>query len=182
MVHAGGADSKVSEGRQNVKQSPVQEFRRQGEMCRQCGALCWREVKGKVQVLLVTSRDTGRWVIPKGWLIPGLDEPGSAAREAWEEAGVKGDIAPEPLGWFIYDKVLSRDGPVPDAVPCTVAVFALKVDDLARRFPEASQRRLRWFSVAKAAQKVDEPGLQALIAGFAALHAPPRPAKPAKGA
>lgn len=172
-----GVGSGLSEGGQNVKQAPVKDFRRESEMCRQCGALCWREVKGKVQVLLVTSRDTGRWVIPKGWLIPGLDEAGSAAREAWEEAGVKGTIAPEPLGWFIYDKVLSRDTPVPDVVSCTVSVFALQVDDLARRFPEASQRKQRWFSAAKAAQKVDEPGLRALIAGFAALKAPTRPAK-----
>ncbi|MEN9850080.1 MAG: hypothetical protein RL128_243, partial [Pseudomonadota bacterium] len=59
----------------------------------QYGALCWRMHRGKVEVLLITSRDTGRWVIPKGWPIDGLAPAQTAAREAWEEAGVEGDIA-----------------------------------------------------------------------------------------
>ena len=67
----------------------------------QYGALCWRMHRGKVEVLLITSRDTGRWVIPKGWPIAGLAPAETAAREAWEEAGVEGDIADDGLGNII---------------------------------------------------------------------------------
>ena len=73
----------------------------------QSAALCWRMHKGRVQVLLITSRDTGRWVIPKGWPMTGLSSAAAAAREAWEEAGVEGKVQETVLGTFVYDK-LSR--------------------------------------------------------------------------
>lgn len=128
----------------------------------QYAALCWRRQGKEVQVLLITSRDTGRWVIPKGWPIKGLGPAEAAAREAWEEAGVRGRAVPDCLGVYSYDK--RRDDKPP--VPCLVAVYALEVDALDTTFPEAGQRRLKWFAPAKAARKVDEPELRALLEGF----------------
>jgi 8-oxo-dGTP pyrophosphatase MutT (NUDIX family) len=129
----------------------------------QFGALCWRRADTGIEVLLITSRDTGRWVIPKGWPIDGLGPAGSAAREAWEEAGVKGDLAQQPVGFFSYDKGIAPD----ETLPCVVSVFPLHVTSLADRFPERKERRRKWFSPEKAARKVAEPELQCLLTDLA---------------
>ena len=136
----------------------------------QCAALCWRHGPGGVEVLLVTSRETGRWVIPKGWPVPGLPETAGAAREAWEEAGARGEIGAQCLGVYPYDKVLDRAGAAPLAVPCMVAVYPMQVTGLRKDFPEASERRTKWFAQEKAARKVVEPELAALISGFRPLN------------
>ena len=113
----------------------------------------------------MTSRETCRWVIPKGWPVEGLPPTDGAAREAWEEAGVQGAIGAECLGVYSYDKVLDRAGQA-QAVPCVVAVYPMQVTTLRKDFPEASERRTKWFTPEKAARKVLEPELAALIAGF----------------
>ena len=118
-------------------------------------------------MLLVTSRDTGRWIIPKGWPIAGLEPYQTALREAWEEAGVRGQAEPLCLGLFSYLKVMGPD----QMIPCVVSVYAVKVTRLRDRFPERKQRLRKWFSPHKAADKVDEPALRALLAAFA----PPGP-------
>ncbi len=114
----------------------------------------------------MTSRETGRWVIPKGWPVDGLPETEGAAREAWEEAGVRGQIGEVCLGVYSYDKVMDRAGDAPQAVPCVVAVYPMQVTNLRRDFPEAAERRIKWFAQVKAARKVAEPELAALITGF----------------
>lgn len=131
-----------------------------GEECRvQYGAVCWRMHRGKVEVLLITSRDTGRWVIPKGWPILGLTPADTAAREAWEEAGVEGEVLADELGAFGYDKAL---GPR-RFQPCSVQVFGLRVAELKDKFPERKERRRKWFAFEKAARKVAEPELRQLL-------------------
>lgn len=132
----------------------------------QYGAICWRLEDGEVQVLLITSRDTGRWVIPKGWHVPGLTPEASAAREAFEEAGVKGEVSDTSLGNFSYDKALCRTPGREARVACVVAVFPLQVRQLASRFPERGQRKRKWFAPDKAARRVAEPELRALLANF----------------
>lgn len=132
----------------------------------QFAALCWRIKGSDLQVLLITSRDTGRWVIPKGWPMSDLQPEKAAAREAWEEAGVKGIVTPVPLGAFAYNKALSRKHGQEVEVPCVVTVYPLQVDRLAKKYPEVGQRVRKWFSPAKAAQLVDEPELAELIAAF----------------
>lgn len=133
----------------------------------QYGALCWRAGREGIEVLLITSRDTGRWVIPKGWPIDGLSPEASAAREAWEEAGVEGQADTHCLGLYSYDKGLGRgEGPKRQTVPCVVAVYPLQVSALAGSFPEEKQRRRKWFRPRKAARKVAEPELQALLANL----------------
>ena len=128
----------------------------------QYGAICWRMHRGKVEVLLITSRDTGRWVIPKGWPVTGLTPAGSAAREAWEEAGVEGVITETGIGLFRYDKLMSPQA----ALPCQVEVFALRVARLKDKFPERGERRRKWFPAEKAARKVAEPELRHLLANL----------------
>ena len=128
----------------------------------QFGALCWRMHGGQPEVLLITSRDTGRWIIPKGWPIDGLTPEAAAAREAWEEAGVTGEISATSVGLYRYSKALTADR----SVPCLVAVYPLRVGKLAKRYPEVGQRRRKWFPADKAAKKVDEPELREILAGF----------------
>ncbi|MEO5621457.1 MAG: NUDIX hydrolase [Cypionkella sp.] len=125
----------------------------------QYGAMCWRMHRGKIEVLLITSRDTGRWVIPKGWPMNGREASEAAAQEAWEEAGVRGEVTADSLGIFGYDKVL---GPK-KAVACQVEVFPLRVHELQDNFPERKQRRRKWFAAKKAATKVNEPELRQLL-------------------
>ncbi len=132
----------------------------------QSAALCWRKHRGEMQVLLVTSRETGRWVIPKGWPIAGLSAAETAAREALEEAGVIGKVRAVAVGCYGYHKVLDRATPAPLTLPCSVTVFALRVTELRGRYREVGLRKRKWFAQANAAAKVDESDLQVLIAGF----------------
>ncbi|WP_050526150.1 NUDIX hydrolase [Pseudorhodobacter aquimaris] len=132
----------------------------------QFGALCWRIGKNGAEVLLISSRETGRWVIPKGWPMKGRSGAEAAAIEAWEEAGVKGRIAGDVLGRFTYNKVLNRDTKKEHAQACTVDVFPLEVAKLETEFPEQRQRRRKWFAPQDAARKVREAGLKALLTAF----------------
>jgi 8-oxo-dGTP pyrophosphatase MutT (NUDIX family) len=133
-----------------------------GHVATQVGALCYRIKDGTPQVLLVTSRGTRRWVIPKGWPMAGLSDPEAAAREAWEEAGVRGRVSLSVIGLYGYVKT----GPDEGDRPCVVAVFPLKVKSVARSFPERRDRQRRWFSPAEAAGLVQEPELQQILARF----------------
>jgi 8-oxo-dGTP pyrophosphatase MutT (NUDIX family) len=132
----------------------------------QSAALCWRKRRGELQVLLVTSRETGRWIIPKGWPIAGLSDAETAAREALEEAGVIGKLRPVALGTYGYDKVVDRATPAAQALSCLVTVFALRVTELRSRYREVSLRKRKWFACDAAAAKVDEADLKALIGAF----------------
>jgi 8-oxo-dGTP pyrophosphatase MutT (NUDIX family) len=113
---------------------------------------------GVVKVLLVTSRETGRWVIPKGWTSKRLKDFEAAAREAKQEAGVEGRITTRAIGQYRYFKRefgLER--------PIKVAVYLLAVKRQSKRWPESRERLRVWFSAAEAAAKVDEPELSRLI-------------------
>jgi 8-oxo-dGTP pyrophosphatase MutT (NUDIX family) len=126
-------------------------------------ALCCRGAGDETEVLLITSRGTGRWIIPKGWPISGLDAREAALREAWEEAGVaRGVAAGEALGSYTYDKML--DGGL--ALPVETLVFPVRVEEMAADFPEAHQRRRAWVSPREAANMVKEPGLQSILRGL----------------
>lgn len=130
------------------------------EAAAQVAALCWRLHKGRTQVLMVTSRDTGRWVLPKGWPIKGLTPEAAAAREAWEEAGVEGKVSGLSIGHYGYEKL--RPGSA--ALPCRVDVFPLRVQSLKSAFPERKERRRKWFGAVEAAVLVAEADLRALLA------------------
>lgn len=130
----------------------------------QVAALCVRQKRDRPEVLLITSRGTHRWILPKGWPHKGTGEPGSALAEAWEEAGVKRAVAsPEPLGR--YRAVKREDSGLER--PCDVIVFRVDVRQLVDDYPESGQRKRLWVSPEEAAEKVDEPGLKAILRDFA---------------
>jgi 8-oxo-dGTP pyrophosphatase MutT (NUDIX family) len=123
-------------------------------------ALCHRGKGVDRQYLLITSRDTGRWVIPKGWPIRGLRANETALQEAWEEAGVKGSAeASEPVGTFTYNKRQSNGMDV----PVETLVYSVAVDYLEEEFPEASERKRRWVDANAAADLVNETELKTLF-------------------
>ena len=127
----------------------------------QIAALCWRKRKGAVEVLLVTSRETRRWVIPKGWPMEGLADFNAARREAFEEAGVEGRMRREPIGQYFYEKRGKKE-----VLPVTVTVYALEVVKKLKSWPEAKQRERSWFSPHDAMLRVAEPGLKDILSTF----------------
>lgn len=126
----------------------------------QVAALCYRGKGPDMEVLLVTSRDTGRWIIPKGWPISGLKTSEAALQEAWEEAGVRNSKAPQqPIGTYTYDKVMRAGLPV----PVETLVFPVDVKELSSEFPESSQRKRQWVSPEQAADLVREGELKEIL-------------------
>lgn len=142
----------VSTGRPLIQQIAALPYRTEGS-----GA------DVSVRVMLVTSRGTGRWVVPKGNGMTGIEGHAAAAIEAEEEAGVKGLVCPVPLGTYRYRKRKGSGA----SLMVDVDVFPLAVTDELVAWKEASQRERRWFTLAEAAEKVDEPDLRELMRSFA---------------
>ena len=116
--------------------------------------------QGKMQVLLLTSRGTCRWVIPKGWLIRRLSPWATAAREAYEEAGLEGTIVSEtPIGRYVYDKDIGSGV----HARVEVGVFLLRVSRQLENWPEQAERETQWFDPEQAADLVSESGLAAIL-------------------
>ncbi|HYW17041.1 MAG TPA: NUDIX hydrolase [Allosphingosinicella sp.] len=118
-----------------------------------------RSAGGGLEVLLITSRETRRWVVPRGNPIPGKSPAESAAQEAYEEAGIIGPVEPEAFGEYSYEK-RRRFG---IAVPAVVHLFRMKVDEERDDWPEKNQRERRWFAAEEAAAAVHEDELARLI-------------------
>lgn len=146
-----------------IKQPPLTlHGARKGEVRTQFAALCYRFRQGKVQILLITSRGSKRWIVPKGWPMEGKTPSASALIEAWEEAGVIGKAADTCLGVYSYGKRYEEA----DDLACLAMLYPVEVTSLAKKFPESGQRRRRWVSRKKAAQLVAEPDLARMIRGF----------------
>ena len=129
---------------------------------RQVAALPWRQGENGLEVMMITSRETRRWVIPKGGRMVGKTDPQAAAQEAYEEAGVQGDVMGAPIGWFRYGKRLKSG-----RVQATIAsVYPLEVFIQLGAWPEDAQRERRWMSTEDAAAVVDEVELAELIRDF----------------
>jgi 8-oxo-dGTP pyrophosphatase MutT (NUDIX family) len=129
----------------------------------QYGALPFRRrANSKTEVMLVTSRGTGQWIIPKGWPMKRKAPHVAAAREALEEAGVVGQIGKQPIGSFSHKKQ-RKQGSV---VVCEVQVFTLEVTHQRKTWPEKGKREVQWFSPAKAAKVVQQPVLGRMIRGL----------------
>ncbi|MDX0701011.1 NUDIX domain-containing protein [Sinorhizobium medicae] len=132
----------------------------EGASLDQYAALCYRKTKaGSLEVLLITSRESRRWIIPKGWPMDGKAPHEVAEQEAFEEAGVKGKAQRKPLGYFSYLKTTDnkREG------LCIVQVHALKVEEMVDKFREKGQRTAEWVSTSEAASRVCEPELKGLF-------------------
>lgn len=149
-----------------------------GQAIEQYAAICyrWRPGAKEIEILLITSRESGRWVIPKGWPMDKKLPHQVAEREAWEEAGVKGKVRKKSFGYYTYLKSLDTG----DTVPSVVQVHLLEVGGLSAEFPERGQRRLQWFSPNEAATLVREPELKGLLrTAESALTTDKKPKRPA---
>ena len=135
----------------------------QARVAAQIGALPYRRRRGRIEVLVITSRRRGRWILPKGWPIAGLEDASAAAREAWEEAGVRGAVGHRPLGRYQYIKRPGSGG----QRRCEVTLYPLRVSGLAPDYPERGQRRRLWLSLGTAARRTEEAGLARLLARVA---------------
>src|SRR3954453_21601016 len=113
----------------------------------------------RTEVMLVTSRETRRWIIPKGWPQKGKSPHNSAAREAFEEAGVVGAVGKRAVGSFRYQKRLKNG----DVTVCEVHVFPMRVRRQSKEWPEREQREVKWLSAREAAETVKEPMLGEII-------------------
>lgn len=130
----------------------------------QFAALPWRlDNSGMRQIMLLTSRETHRWVISKGWPMKGRKPAEVAAQEAFEEAGLLGNIVgKKPLGNYHYPKRLAHQ-----TILCEVRVYLFRVEQQLQVWPEMNQRETKWFDANDAAELVDESGLAAIIERFA---------------
>ncbi|MEH7901262.1 NUDIX hydrolase [Rhizobium laguerreae] len=135
-----------------------------GAFLQQYGAVCFRYLgdEDKVEILLVTSRQSRRWVIPKGWPIRRKKPFETAATEAWEEAGVQGSVRKKPIGRYTYLKELGHDV----VSPCMVDLFQIEVKRLTDDFKERGERVLVWVSPDEAARRVRELELKSLLVSF----------------
>lgn len=132
-----------------------------GEIARQYGVLPWRfSNDGRLQILLITSLKTRRWIIPKGWPMKGRPPFMTAAMEAFEEAGIIGDISLSELVDYRYDKIL-KDG---TALPCLVTLFGFRVRGTLTHWKEGARRTRRWFDVEDAAELIDDDELADFVA------------------
>mgnify|MGYP003646562103 FL=1 len=127
----------------------------------QLAALCYRYKGEKLQICLVTTRGSGRWILPRGWPTHKSTPSQGAAIEAFEEAGLTGHAYPNSIGAYSYDKPLGDD-----ITPVMVVVYALHVTSAAKTWPEKSARKRKWFSPKKAALQIDEPGARQIVAHF----------------
>lgn len=129
----------------------------------QYAALPWRRSGGTLEILLITSLKTHRWIVPKGWPMAGKSPQDAAAQEAMEEAGITGNVAKAALGSFQYNK-LRKNG---ETVSLKVDVFPMEVAHQRRMWADKNRREKQWFSIEEALARVAEPGLRRLITKFA---------------
>lgn len=142
---------------------------------RQCAALPFKEESGETLVMLITSRETGRWILPKGWAEKNLTEAEPAAKEAVEEAGIIGQVSPTPIACYHYSKRTQAD-----TRECAVNIYPLRVALLLDTWKEAHQRRRQWFTLSQAALHVDDGELVTILLSLAAPRALSRLMMPEK--
>jgi 8-oxo-dGTP pyrophosphatase MutT (NUDIX family) len=128
----------------------------------QFGALPYRYERDGLEIMLITSRETRRWIIPKGWPMLGKKPHEVAAVEAYQEAGIKGVAGKKPIGTYPYPK-LFPDG---EERLCLVTVFPLRVILEERKWREMAERERSWFQKDIAAGLVEEGGLAQIIDEF----------------
>ena len=145
-----------------MKQKKAKVLAQKGKAVRQVGALVYRRLpEQELEILLLTSRGTSRFVIPKGWRMKGKLNSRAAVLEAEQEAGITGQVSADPIGSYRYWKRLRTL-----FVPVTVVVYAIEAEAELSHWQERRQRKRRWLRVDAAASLVDEPELVSLITSF----------------
>jgi 8-oxo-dGTP pyrophosphatase MutT (NUDIX family) len=120
---------------------------------KQSGVIPYRKKQGKIEVMLITSRNKGRWIIPKGVIEPDLNPRDSAAKEAFEEAGVQGDVHRKLLGIYKHRKWGDM---------CTVQIYAMKVRKVFRKWDETDRER-EWLSLKDALERLSRNDLKRVM-------------------
>ena len=131
--------------------------RKISKVFKQSGVIPYRVNNGKIEILLITTRNFQHWVIPKGDIPNGMSSPDSAAKEAWEEAGVIGQVDVNELGTYKYRK----QGKI-----YSVKMYLLPVEMLSEDYPEANQRKRQWVEVAEAIRWVKFNSLKQMLKVF----------------
>lgn len=116
-----------------------------------------------MEILLITSRESKRWVIPKGWPMEGRTDYNAAKQEAFEEAGVKGRIGKMELGHYLYAKRLNSGA----LGTCRTVVYPLAVEKMLASWPEKKERFRSWFDFEEAVHVLNDEGLAAILSKFA---------------
>jgi 8-oxo-dGTP pyrophosphatase MutT (NUDIX family) len=127
------------------------------KVLKQSGVVPYRINNGTTEVLLITSRNSHNWVIPKGGIVNQMSPHDSAAKEAWEEAGVLGQVNPAKLGSYKYRK----NGKI-----YCVQMYSLPVEVVSENFPEAGQRIRQWVDINQAVRQVKQPSLKRILEQF----------------
>lgn len=135
-----------------------------GSFRQQYAALCFRYTGSgeEIEILVVTSRTSTRWIIPRGWPMKRKKPHEAAAIEAWEEAGVRGRVRKDAVGRYTYLKMLDNG----DVVPCVVDVFQIEITGEETSFKERGERLLEWVRPDEAARRVREIELKSLLVDF----------------
>ena len=128
---------------------------------RQAGALAWREQNGEIEVVIVTSRRTGRWVFPKGGIDPGMTEAMTAANELQEEAGVIGVPDEVPIGTYRTAKIRP-----PLIWTVEIALYPIRITEVLTEWLESGKRERRFVTMDEAEQLLSEPEMAALARSF----------------
>ncbi|OUL25658.1 NUDIX hydrolase [Nostoc sp. RF31YmG] len=127
------------------------------KVLKQSGVIPYRIQDGKVEVLLITSRDRQNWVMPKGDIPNGMSPPDSAAKEAWEEAGVIGQVNTREIGTYKYRK---------QGKNYCVKMYLLPVEAESEDYPEAGHRERQWLDVSKAIRRIKITSLKRILKAF----------------
>jgi len=128
------------------------------EIYKQAAAIPFRKKNAKIEILLITSRTRGKWIIPKGLIDPGDSAPFTALKETIEEAGVQGEVFPEVIGTYEYPKWSGL---------CHVSVFAMQVNKVLDVWEEMDFRKRHWFDINIALKKVKPARVRQIIHSFA---------------
>jgi 8-oxo-dGTP pyrophosphatase MutT (NUDIX family) len=173
----GGLDTRMAKSRKKLKKDdresrkPAPRRKDRARRRHQYAALPVRHVDGRPEVLLITSRDTGRWIVPKGWPEKGMTPCEVAEMEAYEEAGIRGTVAEAAVASYRYDKALPRNR----SIAVDVDVFLLAVDEQLDEWPEMAQRRREWVSAAEAAMRISDSGMKGVLLSLGAGSVPEEP-------
>ncbi|BAZ09782.1 hypothetical protein NIES4071_15920 [Calothrix sp. NIES-4071] len=130
------------------------------KVLQQSGVIPYRIQNGATEVLLITTRNQQNWVVPKGGVENGMSAPDSAAKEAWEEAGVIGQVNPSQLGSYKYQK---------NGKTYCVQMYSLPVEVESEKYPEVDQRVRQWVDVNEAVRQVKKPSLKRIMKKFVQL-------------
>ena len=136
----------------------------QKKSVQQVAALPFVVTGNGIEILLVTSRRRGRWMLPRGWPMKGMSLPQSAAQEALEEAGVTGVVHSDPVATYSYSKRMAAGY----RIPCWVFVYPLLVMQQQSTWRESGERTVGWRSLGEAADLVNHAGLSKQLQQLAA--------------